>query len=411
MNRICQIITNERGIVRKKTFLVVMHRLRTNMDERKRSLLNLALDDDAEREEREASEALLRRSAEARETMKQLRSIHRFVSSSARRNFSEGFSDRVVARLAARHEGVGSTNRTQSAEDETTRSANAPPSGPGTIGPARGSRAAGDQASAARVRTQMGPDRPPAARDRMRGAIRRWHWWLALPIAAVIVLVIWMQPVTVTAERGSRLAVVLPDGSAVELNSASFLRYRRGFADRTLQLHGEAFFQVVDDGRDFVVETFNARVTVLGTEFNVRAWPDDVEPATSVSVASGRVMVEGAGAHVDLASVRLAARQSSSVHADSITAARPDSVMLERISMWRTGGLAFVDQPLAVVLPEIARRFDVDLEFSDVSHGLRRLTYLNPNPQSATGVLADVCETVGLRYRRTASGFVLFADT
>ena len=41
-----------------------------------------------------------------------------------------------------------------------------------------------------------------------------------------------------------------------------------------VRLTGEAYFDVVEEDAPFVVETFNAEVRVLGTRFNVRAWPE-----------------------------------------------------------------------------------------------------------------------------------------
>ena len=103
------------------------------------------------------------------------------------------------------------------------------------------------------------------------------HSWA---VAASIVLLIavgagfWLQPTTLTAPTGERLAATLPDGSTVELNSGARLSYARAFGGkaRTVRLTGEAFFDVAHDAqKPFMVKTFNADVTVLGTRFNVRA--------------------------------------------------------------------------------------------------------------------------------------------
>src|SRR5690606_693130 len=111
--------------------------------------------------------------------------------------------------------------------------------------------------------------------------------------AAVVVVglgaALWLRPTVHRAPLGERLAVVLPDGSRVELNSGSRLAYRRtfGWRARRVDLHGEAFFDVVPADVPFTVRTFNSAVTVLGTRFNVRAWPDDEQAETAVVLEEG----------------------------------------------------------------------------------------------------------------------------
>src|SRR5688572_16316604 len=75
--------------------------------------------------------------------------------------------------------------------------------------------------------------------------------------------------------RGQRTRVTLPDGSAVYLNASSTLTFPEVFAEseRTVELTGEAFFEVVKNpAKPFVVKTNNIRTVVLGTSFNVRSF-------------------------------------------------------------------------------------------------------------------------------------------
>ncbi|KAB1158523.1 FecR family protein [Tenacibaculum aiptasiae] len=71
---------------------------------------------------------------------------------------------------------------------------------------------------------------------------------------------------------GEQLAIVLPDGSEVQLNANSSLKYKRFFwtNNRQLNLKGEAYFEV-EKGSDFKVITNYGNVTVLGTKFNVKS--------------------------------------------------------------------------------------------------------------------------------------------
>jgi len=82
----------------------------------------------------------------------------------------------------------------------------------------------------------------------------------------------------VTAKPGTKIYLMLPDGSKVWLNSESKLEYKRHFNDsiREVTLEGEAFFDVVKDKkRPFVVHTSDIDVRVLGTAFNVKSYPKE----------------------------------------------------------------------------------------------------------------------------------------
>ena len=93
---------------------------------------------------------------------------------------------------------------------------------------------------------------------------------------------------TVEVPYGSKSRIVLPDGSVVNLNSGSSLKYSSSdfsFGSRSVLLTGEGFFSVTKDSeRPFYVTTSGIKVKVLGTTFNIKAYPDEnIEEATLVS--------------------------------------------------------------------------------------------------------------------------------
>lgn len=232
--------------------------------------------------------------------------------------------------------------------------------------------------------------------------------WIAA--AATIVLLFGVgylfRPVTVDAPRGSFAEVKLPDGSLVQLNSESSITYpARFFGSRNVSLEGEAFFEVTKDDEHFVVETFNARTTVLGTSFNVRARPDEDQANTAVVVAEGAVRV--AAKVSDEGSVTLAPGQQSRVHGAARTPTEPEPVALSRRLAWRTGGLAFTDQPFALIFGEIERRFDIEIEASDDLLAKPFSFYVN-SPGSAESVLSDLARAEGFRYRATSGGYEVY---
>ena len=91
---------------------------------------------------------------------------------------------------------------------------------------------------------------------------------------------------------GGEYRLTLSDGTRVWLNAASSLTYPEIFQDRerVVELTGEAFFEVKPDtALPFIVKTQGMRVKVLGTTFNVKAYPDELKLYTTL--VEGKVEV------------------------------------------------------------------------------------------------------------------------
>ena len=96
----------------------------------------------------------------------------------------------------------------------------------------------------------------------------------------------------ISADKQVLTGYVLPDGSVVALNSNSKLTFPRKFRGgvREVTIEGEAFFEVKPNpGKPFVIHAGNALVKVLGTSFNVCAYPED--ETVEVIVKTGKVQV------------------------------------------------------------------------------------------------------------------------
>lgn len=93
-------------------------------------------------------------------------------------------------------------------------------------------------------------------------------------------------------DPGQRASLTLPDGTSVELNSGSTLRYPAVFArgERRVRIEGEAMFDVAKAAdKPFYVETFAYDVKVLGTRFNVEA--DEDRGLFSTALMEGSVAI------------------------------------------------------------------------------------------------------------------------
>ncbi len=263
-----------------------------------------------------------------------------------------------------------------------------------------------------RVDAATRPDDAEARRDRApvpRGRATRWFAGAtAALVVAAIAVTLWLRPLTATAPLGERLAVSLPDGSRVELNSGATLRYPRRFGStRAIDLEGEAFFDVAHDSRPFLVETFDADVSVLGTTFNVRAWPNDPTPGTAVTLATGRVRIASRGAEA-LAPVVLEPGQTATVGDGRIDVSAPDSTIAGLMLAWRRGDFVYRDRELGSILTDIERRFATRLTLTPTHLLATRYSVSIRKPDTAETIIRDLCGALGLQYRETREGFELF---
>lgn len=96
-------------------------------------------------------------------------------------------------------------------------------------------------------------------------------------------------PSFVSTHAGQHEKIELPDGSIIWLNENTTIRLADNFkTNRQVELTGEAFFEVArDEEHPFSIASGQTQTTVLGTAFNIRAYPD--EQTVELSVTSGKV--------------------------------------------------------------------------------------------------------------------------
>ncbi len=197
---------------------------------------------------------------------------------------------------------------------------------------------------------------------------------------------------------GQRLTLSLPDGSKIQLSVASRLRVLPGFGSRrrTVELEGEAFFDVRHDARRaFLVRTSRGTIEDLGTAFGVRATAPDRD--VQVVVAAGSVTLRGAG--LSAPAVTLRQRDRGVIDARGrVTVAR--GVALDRYLGWTRGALVFENAPLPAVLAQLDSWYDLDIRFADPSLARAHLTMSFATP-SADDALAALARVLDVRVART----------
>jgi transmembrane sensor len=164
---------------------------------------------------------------------------------------------------------------------------------------------------------------------------------------------------TVYAPLGARVSFNLPDGTSGMLNSGSHLSYSLPFTNhRRVKLEGEAWFEVShDENHPFEITAGNSTLKVLGTSFNISAYP--VENYVEVVLLKGKIdfYYQDGDKKVSLfPSERLIYKNGDISH--SVT--NP-----EKYSAWTKGMLVFREDPMAEVAHRIERWYNVKVYLAD----------------------------------------------
>ena len=176
--------------------------------------------------------------------------------------------------------------------------------------------------------------------------------------------------------------IILPDGSEVTLNSNSKLTFPRLFSGNTreVSITGEAFFEVKPDAsRPLVITAGNAQIKVLGTSFNVCAYPD--EATVDVVVESGKVQVTYAPKSKTTANnLILSPGEKGTVSNKDFTLEK--SVNADRnISAWRTRQFVFEETPLSDVVAALEKVYFANIQIIDPAiNGLVLSASFNDQP-------------------------------
>lgn len=189
----------------------------------------------------------------------------------------------------------------------------------------------------------------------------------------LVVTPIAAAPTTVTVDTGQRARVVLSDGTVVTLDAGSRLTYPERFPAnaREVSLEGEGYFEVrADPDRPFVVRARDARVQVLGTRFNIRAW--ERSRRVQVAVVEGRVSL--GALESDAGEEVVVAAGQGSVVPDGAAPATPRAVEVEGYLDWMRDELAYDDTPLGEVMDRLERWHGVRFVLEDSSVARERVT-------------------------------------
>ncbi|MGM9762442.1 MAG: FecR family protein [Candidatus Cryptobacteroides sp.] len=197
----------------------------------------------------------------------------------------------------------------------------------------------------------------------------------------------------VTADRGQKSAVTLPDGSKVHLNSASKICYSSDYnsRNRNVRIEGEAYFEVAHNEKiPFIVDANGLNIKVLGTKFNVSAYPDN--SFVEATLVEGKISAYDGRQEIVL-------NPSYQVKYNRENGAmQKRQVNPNHLVPWLDGEIVFSDNTLDEVARILERMYKVNIIFSDESVKQYSYTGLVHN-NSLRNVLDLIAATSPVEYR------------
>ncbi|NQU55565.1 MAG: FecR domain-containing protein [Bacteroidetes bacterium] len=173
---------------------------------------------------------------------------------------------------------------------------------------------------------------------------------------------------------GKTSEIILPDGTKVFLNAGSRLVFPEFFVDkkREVFLVGEAFFEVKEDkAHPFIVQTSDIRIKVLGTKFNVSAYPSDNIIETVLTVGKVRLEQNNSGIF-DLA-MELEPGQLATYNKTSSETLIKE-VSTDNYVLWKDGLYKFDHSDLNRVIKKLERYYNIRFNYSDPMLGIIKIS-------------------------------------
>ena len=166
---------------------------------------------------------------------------------------------------------------------------------------------------------------------------------------------------TLTVPKGGQYQIILSDGTQVWLNSASRIKFPTIFTgiERRIELTGEAYFEVIHDPKKpFRVITDGNTIEVLGTHFNVKAYPE--EPAELTTLLKGSIKVSTAKNKATLSP----GEQSTQTTGSESQITQVKQIDTDEAIAWKNHIFQFNKTNISSIMRTASRWYDVELVYN-----------------------------------------------
>ncbi|MDR2969309.1 MAG: DUF4974 domain-containing protein [Tannerellaceae bacterium] len=204
--------------------------------------------------------------------------------------------------------------------------------------------------------------------------------------------------------KGEKSHLQLPDGTKVWLNSCTTLEYAENYGqiDRNIHLSGEAYFEVAkDEGKPFVVRTNGVDVKALGTAFNISAYPEDAQLATTLF--RGEVAVQPT---LNRQQIMLSPNQVAVYYksGNKIEVKPYDKTLF---AQWRGGYLLFEMMHLQDITKLLERNYNVVFRYENQKIKNFKFSGSFRNGEDLTDILNVIRKNTGIRYQERQDTIII----
>ncbi|HLT87942.1 MAG TPA: FecR domain-containing protein [Sphingobacterium sp.] len=175
---------------------------------------------------------------------------------------------------------------------------------------------------------------------------------------------------TLRTPNGGQFKIILDDSSTVWLNAGSQLRYPTQFGDnyREVELIGEAYFEVSHNPeKPFRVKAKDQQIEVLGTGFNISAYPNNV---TRTTLVHGKVRVDQKNVGKVYSVTLNPGEQATSAQ----SGLQHKGADVDQITAWKNGVFSFKKSSLQAITAELERWYNVEFVFENKSIPAKQIT-------------------------------------
>lgn len=287
-----------------------------------------------------------------------------------------------------------------------------------------------------------GPDKFPAGVP--KNIWLKWYWIAAASLVVLVTSLFFFrknssaanQPLAIkevneiSTQPGSKSKIQLPDGTTVLLNAGSSLTYGKEYGRelREVNLEGEGFFDVQKNKEvPFIIHTSDINIKVLGTVFNVKAYPEDKKTETSlirgsievtiknrpndkiILSPSEKLVVENNRAAITKDRLKeakevLPPNLQTLVSVNKINYSRIDSSIAE--IQWTENKLVFRDQAFTDLAADMQRWYNVKIDITDPVLAEARLTGIFEN-ETIEQALEALKISTAFRYDKKGNNIII----
>ncbi len=196
--------------------------------------------------------------------------------------------------------------------------------------------------------------------------------------------------------------LTLPDSSTVILHPGSKLHYTFNGKTRVVTLDGEAYFDVRHiASQPFIIHSGNVITTVLGTAFNISAYPGK---KVTVSVKRGKVSVADMGNHI----LAVLTPDQQLIYSSETHTSNEQQVQTQKTIEWVSSDVQFSAVPFKELAEKLSVRYSVMIKFEDEALESYSITGRFSGTESLKVLLTALCETSSSAYKIDGNTVTIF---